>query len=191
MGEIYLTVTPGVATSANRVLTPQAERDRGSGHGRSQGMDGIRELLAAARDHGLLVGHFRGLLNIAIGRKVARTDGSVVSAGLTWREVAALLKQLRFDRELVREIGADPEALAPRDRERFWYSAIAQARVDSAEAVAEAEELVRPLKDLGFLVGASPSVLVPPPPSRGTSTPPATSTTGQQPEDKPTKKTKK
>jgi hypothetical protein len=123
-------------------------------------MDGIRELLETARDHGLVDGHFRGLLHIAIGRTVARPDGTVISTGLTWREVAAVLKVLRFDRELVREFGADPDTLAPRDRERFWYSAIAQARVDCPDAVAEAEAIVGRLKPLGYIVGPMPSGLV-------------------------------
>lgn len=122
-------------------------------------MDGIRELLEAARDRGLLAGNFRGFLHIAIGRTVARPDGTVLSKGLTWRELAGLLKQLRFDRDLVREYGADPETLAPRDRERFWYSAIAAARVDSREATAEADRLVAPLKGLGFHVGPAPSAI--------------------------------
>lgn len=167
MGEMYPTGAPGIAPSVARLIVPQTERDPDAGR-RSHGMDGIRELLEAARDHGLAAGHLRGLLHVAIGRKVSRPDGTVVSAGLTWREVAGWLKLLRFDRELVREFGADPEALAPRDRERFWYSAIAQARVDSREAVAEAEALVGPLKKLGFVVGPSPSALPAPKP-----TPPA------------------
>jgi len=129
-------------------------------------MDGTRELLEAVRDHGLAAGRFRGVLHIAIGRKVSRPDGTVVSTGVTWRELAALLKQLRFDKELVRELGADPDALAPRDRQRFWYSAIALARVDSPEALAEAERLVGPLKDLGFVIGPSPGAAPPPPPKK-------------------------
>lgn len=160
MGEIYPTVTPGVIPSAARVVAPQPDRNRGPARGRSQGMDGIRELLETARDHGLVDGHFRGLLHIAIGRTITRPDGTVISTGLTWREVAAVLKLLRFDRELVRGFGADPDTLAPRDRERFWYSAIAQARVDSPEAVAEAEAVIGKLKNIGFIVGPLPSGLV-------------------------------
>ena len=125
-------------------------------------MDGTRELLEAVRDHGLAAGRFRGVLHVAIGRKVTRPDGTVVSTGVTWREVAALLKLVRFDKELVRELGADPEALAPRDRQRFWYSAIALGRVDSPEALAEAERLVGPLKDLGFIVAPPPGAAPPP-----------------------------
>jgi hypothetical protein len=119
-------------------------------------MDGIRELLSAVRDAGLLAGNFRGLLHIAIGRKISRPDGSTVSTGLTWRVLAAELKALRVDQELVREYGADPESLAARDRERFWYAAIAAAKVDSPEAIIEADKLVPKLKTLGFLVGPSP-----------------------------------
>ncbi len=119
-------------------------------------MDGIRDLLEAARTNGLVAGRFRGLLHIAIGRTVTKPDGTKFSSGLTWREVAALLKALRFDPELGRELGADPDTLSPRDRERYWYAVIGLARVDSAEAVAEAEKLVAPLKDLGYVVAPPP-----------------------------------
>ncbi len=76
-------------------------------------------------------------------------------------ELAPLLKELRFDRDLVREFVADPDTLAPRDRERFWYSAISQARVDTAEASAEADALVGELKKLGFIVGPNPTAITP------------------------------
>jgi hypothetical protein len=128
-------------------------------------MDGIRELLTAARDAGLVVGSFRGLLHVAIGRTVTRADGSPVSVGVTWRALAAELKALRFDQELVREFGADPDALAARDRERFWYAAIAAARVDSAEAVAEADRLAPRLRPLGLVVGPAPGAPPPPKPA--------------------------
>jgi len=119
-------------------------------------MDGIRELLSAVRDAGLLTGNFRGLLHIAIGRKLSRLDGSPVTSGVTWRALATELKAMRFDQELVREYGADPDALTARDRERFWYAAIAVAKVDSAEAIAEADRLAPKLKALGYVVGPSP-----------------------------------
>lgn len=119
-------------------------------------MDGIRDLLEAARAGGLVAGHFRGLLHIAIGRTVAKPDGTKLSAGLTWREVAGLLKTLRYDIELGREVGADPDTLSPRDRERYWYAVIALAHVDSAEAVSQAGQLIGPLKDLGFVVAPPP-----------------------------------
>jgi len=125
-------------------------------------MDGIRDLLEAARANGLIAGRFRGLLHIAIGRTVTKPDGTKVSSGVTWRALAALLKTIRLDPEIGREVGADPDTLSPRDRERYWYAVIALARVDNPEAVMEAEKLVAPLKDLGYLVAPPPSGVVPP-----------------------------
>src|SRR5262249_11062419 len=142
--------------------------------------------LSAARDANLVAGHFRGLLHIAIGRRVTRPDGSAVSAGVTWRALAAELKALRFDPELVREFGADPAVLAARDRERLWYSAIALARVDSPEAVAEAEKLAPKLTALGFVVGPAPAGIAPTPtPSK------KTEPKSKARETKPAKKKKK
>src|SRR5690348_432069 len=141
MGEIHKTAPSGVVASAERVTPPQPELELTESQPRSHGMDGIRELLSAARDGGLATGYFRGLLHIAIGRRVTRSNGSPLSTGVTWRALAAELKQLRFDTDLVREYGVDPVALAARDRERFWYSAIALAKVDSPEAIQEADRL--------------------------------------------------
>lgn len=155
MGELYRTVPPVVVPGADRLLTPPAARLPDPATDRRRGMEGIRGLLDAARDNGLVAGHFRGLLHVVIGRTVAAADGTVISRGLTWREAAALLKELRYDRELVREYGADPDTLAPRDRERFWYSAIAQAKVDSAEASAAADRLAALLKPHGYVVAPS------------------------------------
>src|SRR5262245_5506545 len=124
MGELHTTAPGDIIPGAARVLTPGSQRDREEPLGRSHGMDGIRELLSAARDAGLASGNFRALLHIAIGRKVTKPDGTTISTGLTWRELAAELKNLRFDTDLVKEYGADPDALTARDRERFWYSAI-------------------------------------------------------------------
>ncbi|MGH7170577.1 MAG: hypothetical protein ACRELF_21715 [Gemmataceae bacterium] len=120
------------------------------------GMDSLRELLDAVRERDMVQDHFRGLLHILVGRRITRPDGALVSSGMTWRDLAALLKRLRWDREAVRELGVDPTGLAPRDRERFWYTAIARAAIDSPEAVAAAEELVLPLEELGFVVGPAP-----------------------------------
>lgn len=163
MGEVYMIVPPIVIVGAARILSPGVERDYGNTLARSHGMDGIRELLTAVRDAGLATNHFRGLLHIAIGRTVTRPDGTTVSTGFTWRTLAQELKALRFDTELVREFGADPEVLAARDRERFWYSAIAVSHVDSVEAVAEADRLIPKLKPLGFLVGPAPAGVAPAP----------------------------
>lgn len=147
-------------------------------------MDGIRDLLETARANGLVAGRFRGLLHIAIGRTVTKPDGTKLSSGLTWREVATLLKNLRFDPELGRELGADPETLSPRDRERYWYAVIAMARVDSLEAVTEAEKLVGPLKEHGFVVAPAPGGVAPAPKAK-----PSTKK-AEKAEEKPKKKKK-
>lgn len=156
-------------------------------------MDGIRELLSAVRDAGAVAGNFRGLLHVAIGRKVTRPDGSTVSVGVTWRELATELKALRFDQELVREYGADPDDLTARDRERFWYAAISAAKVDSAEAVAEADRLAPKLKSLGFVVGPPPGAPAPAPPPPPQPTPRAKSPPpkDKDKDDKGAKKKKK
>jgi hypothetical protein len=119
-------------------------------------MDSLRDLLEAVRERDIAQGHLRGLLHILVGRRISREDGTVVSSGTTWRDLSALLKRLRWDREVVRELGINPSELAPRDRERFWYSAIARAAIDSPAAVADAEQLLEPLADLGYVVGPAP-----------------------------------
>lgn len=148
-------------TAAAAAVECPGDPDRG----RSSGMDGLRELLEQVRDKNLAAGHLRGLFHIAIGRRVTTTAGALVSAGATWRELAALLKLLRFDKELVTEVGADPDELAPRDRQRFWYAAIALARPDSPEAIADAEKLIPLLKPLGYVVGPPPAAVKPVPAS--------------------------
>jgi hypothetical protein len=119
-------------------------------------MEGLQEFLRAVHQHGLVAGHLRGLFHIAIGRRVTRADGTLVSAGVTWRELANLLKDLKYEKELVAEVGGNPEELSPRDRLRFWYSAIALARPDSAEARAQAEALAAAVKPLGYIIGPPP-----------------------------------
>jgi hypothetical protein len=119
-------------------------------------MDSLRELLEAVRERDIAQGHLRGLLHILVGRRISREDGTVVSSGTTWRELSALLKRLRWDREVVRELGIAPSELAPRDRERFWYTAISRGGVDAPEASADADQLIKPLADLGFVVGPAP-----------------------------------
>jgi hypothetical protein len=156
-------------------------------------MDGIRDLLEAARASGLVAGRLRGLLHVAIGRTVTRPDGTRLSAGVTWRELAGLFKALRFDPELGREVGADPDTLSPRDRERYWYAVIALARPDGPEALAQAEQLVGPLKDLGFVVAPPPAGLAPPAPAKARSEkakPERGNGKGEKPEEKPKKKKK-
>ncbi len=119
-------------------------------------MEQLREFMNAIRESGVTSGNFLGLLNILIGRRITRSDGTAVSGGMTWRELAALLKQLRWDRDVLRELKLDVAKLPPRDRERYWYVAI--ARTDVASATAAGDRLIKPLKALGYVVGPAPGV---------------------------------
>lgn len=119
-------------------------------------MDAIKPFLDTVRDKNLAAGRLRGFFRAAIGRRIALADGTVLSTGLTWRQLAAALKNSRFDKDLVRELGADPDTLAPRDRERFWYSAIGLAQVNSSEARVQADSLAIALKPHGILIGPDP-----------------------------------
>jgi hypothetical protein len=119
-------------------------------------MDQLRELLEAVRRQGLARGNFRGLLHVLIGRRITNAEGEVLSAGLSWRDLAGLLKRLRWDREVVGELGLDPATLPPRDRQKFWYAAIAHADVGSAEAELGGDRLIEPLQGLGYIVGPAP-----------------------------------
>jgi hypothetical protein len=147
------------------VCTPKAVEDGFAGIARHRlpipkargvGMDRLREFLDSIRTQGADRGSFLGLLHVLIGRRVALEDGTVVTAGMTWRELAALLKKVRWDRESVRELGLDPADLPPRDRQRFWYTAISQAGVHSAAAVEAGDRLAEAVKPLGYVIGPPP-----------------------------------
>jgi hypothetical protein len=112
----------------------------------------MREFLDDLKQHGHAQGNFLGLLNVLIGRRIEKADGTVLSVGLTWRQTADWLKKVRWEKDVVRELGLDPAALPPRDRERFWYSAIARARVDSPEATAAGDRLATAIKSAGYVV---------------------------------------
>ena len=141
------------------ILTKESEpasRRSVDGIPTERAMDRLQEFLERVREHQLANGRFRGLLHIAIGRTIKSDDGTVISAGTTWRNLSHILKSAKFDKELVRDLGADPDEISPRDRERFWYSAIALARPDSLEAIAEAEQLTPLLAPLGYAIGPAP-----------------------------------
>jgi hypothetical protein len=101
-------------------------------------------------------GHFLGFLSVVIGRRIAKKDGTPVVAGVTWRELAAQLKKQRWNTDAVEELGLNPADLPPRDRERYWYTAIIRARVDSAEAQAAGDKFAALLKKKGYEVGPAP-----------------------------------
>lgn len=124
--------------------------------GNQLGMEGLREFLDRVRHAHLVRGHMRALLHVAIGRRIARTDGTILSLGATWRQVAELLRLMRWDKELVRELGLNPEELPPRDRQRYWYAAIVSARVDSMESRELGDRFARLVEPLGFVIGPAP-----------------------------------
>ena len=53
-------------------------------------MGGVLELLTALKQEGHTEGRFLGLLHILIGRRLQKKDGTVISTGLTWRELSGL-----------------------------------------------------------------------------------------------------
>jgi hypothetical protein len=119
-------------------------------------MDRVRQFLVDLKQRELTRGNFLGFLNVLIGRQVTQRDGTPVSSGLTWRELAAQLKKVRWDRDAVRDLGVDPATLPPRDRQRFWYAAIVQAQVDSARAMQAGDQLAKRLRGAGYNVGSGP-----------------------------------
>jgi hypothetical protein len=120
-------------------------------------MEQLRELMKLIQSRGLARDNFLGLLHVLIGRRISLADGTPVSVGLTWRDAAALLKRIRWERDAVAELGLDAATLPPRDRERFWYTAIARAGVDSAAAVAAGDRLAEALRPLGYEAGPAPA----------------------------------
>jgi hypothetical protein len=120
-------------------------------------MDALPMFFETLKKKGLTRGHFLGFIHVLIGRRISRADGTLVSRGMAWRDVAGWLKKLRWDPEAVRELGQDPDALPPRDRQRFWFTAIAQAGIDSPAAVRAGDLFADVLRDHGFEVGSPPS----------------------------------
>src|SRR5262245_38057673 len=119
-------------------------------------MEGLESLLEEVRKRGIADGHFRGLLHILVGRKITRADGTLVSSGMTWRAVSDLFRRLRWSPDAVRDLGLDPDTLPVRDRQRYWFSAISVAQIESSTASADADTLVAPLAALGYVVGPPP-----------------------------------
>lgn len=119
-------------------------------------MDALPEFLNHLKQLDAVGQHFVGLLHILIGRRVVKQDGTVVANGMTWRALASELKRVRWDREVVRTLGLNPDDLPPRDREKFWYTAIARAQVDSAKARQDGDELAAILSKDGYVIGPAP-----------------------------------
>jgi hypothetical protein len=119
-------------------------------------MDGLQALFKVLKDSDYAKGNLLGLLNVLIGRQISDASGHVISTGLTWRELAEALKKARWDRETVRELGLDPADLPPRQRDRFWYAAVAQAQVGSDKATLAGDRLAKVLQSLGYQLGPAP-----------------------------------
>src|SRR5882724_2404119 len=132
----------------------QERRDALAGGGHR--MDALQEFLEDLRRHGFERGHTLGLFNVLIGRRIAQDDGTVICNGLTWRELAAWLKKVRWDRDVVKELGLDPENLPPRDRQQFWYAVIVRAGVDSEKATQAGNKVADRLRKAGYVVGGTP-----------------------------------
>ena len=116
-------------------------------------MDQLRDFLDAVKESGVAIGHFRGLLFVLIGLPIRRADGTPLSTGMSWRAAATALKSSRWDRLAVQELGLDPADLAPRDREKYWYTAISRANLGSSQARSSAEAFARAVAPLGFTIG--------------------------------------
>lgn len=116
----------------------------------------LRDLIKTIQEENLANENFLGLLHILIGRQISTVDGAEVSSGMSWRELAALLKKVRWPKESAKEVGVDPSTLPPRDRQRYWYQTICQAVVDSAEAIEAGDKLAEALEEHGYVVGPPP-----------------------------------
>jgi hypothetical protein len=115
-------------------------------------MKSLNDLLICVRLNKEMSANFLGLLNVLIGRRITTSGGAEVSPGMSWRNVAALLKTVRWDKEAVRQLGLDPARLPPRDRARFWYAAISQAGVDSSQACQAGNQFAAELKKAGYTI---------------------------------------
>jgi hypothetical protein len=119
-------------------------------------MDAVRLFLEDLERTGIAQGNFLGLLNVLIGRTIKRADGSAVSAGLNWRETAALLKKVRWSKEAGSELGIRLADLPQRDRQRYWYAVIARAGVDSERATEAGDRLAAAAESAGYVIGPAP-----------------------------------
>jgi hypothetical protein len=115
-------------------------------------MNRLRELLLCVQKNEEMAANLLGLLNVLIGRCITASSGEEVSRGMSWREAAALLRTVRWDKSAVRHLGLNPAGLPPRDRARFWYAAIAQAGIDSSKACRAGDQLAAALKKAGYTV---------------------------------------
>lgn len=115
-------------------------------------MDSLPKLFDLIKKKALATGNFLGFIYVFVGRRVKLGDGTLVSKGMTWRELSTWLKKLRWDPEAVRELNLDPDSLPPRDRERFWYTAISRADIGSTRASEAGDKFAAVLRQHGYEV---------------------------------------
>ena len=118
-------------------------------------MDDLTEFLEQLKSKKLVESNFLGFLNVLIGRRISRGE-TLISAGLGWRVLASSLRKVRWNPELVNELGIDSAELNPRDRQRYWYSAIIRAQVDSPQAAKAGDRFAAALNKAGYQVGPAP-----------------------------------
>lgn len=119
-------------------------------------MDALKGFLEDVRTNGYAAGNFLGFLHVMIGRRITTAEGGVISPGLSWRELANLLKKLRWDTDIVGELGLNPDKLAPKDREKLWYVAISRAGVASDKAAKAGDQFAKVLAKHHFIVSERP-----------------------------------
>lgn len=119
-------------------------------------MDARLELLTKIKHERWANGNLLGLLNVLIGRRIETVDGPLVSNGITWRELATLLKKVRWDKSAADELGLESVSLPPREREKYWYTVIVHAGVGSETAARAGDRLATILRRNGFTVSESP-----------------------------------
>jgi hypothetical protein len=120
-------------------------------------MDRVRDFLESVRESRLADGNFLGLLHVLVGRRISMADGTLITSGLTWRELATWLKKVRWPKEAAFDLGIERSILPQRDRFRYWYNAIARARLDSPDAFRAATRLIEKLTTAGYTVSPPPA----------------------------------
>ena len=119
-------------------------------------MEALAALLDLIKKHNRAKGNLAGFFHVLIGRKITGPGGEALSSGLPWRDLANWLKKLRWDTKAVRDLGLDADDLPPKDRQRFWYTAIAKAGVDTAAASKAGDTFAKKLESHGYKVGPPP-----------------------------------
>jgi hypothetical protein len=118
-------------------------------------MEGFLEFLLTIKLKNQAKGNFLGLLHVLIGRRIETSEGKEICTGLSWRMLAQAMKKVRWDKNAVGELGLNLKDLPPRNRERFWYMAIAQAQVGSEKAIQAGDRFAETLKKLGYRIGSA------------------------------------